>query len=422
MSAMAAKGSGYRYYMLWVLMAIHAMNYVDRKALGLLLQSIKVDLALTDTQLGFLTGIAFALFYSVLGIPIARWADRGNRVTIVALTTGIWSVMVCLCGTATSFAQLLLIRIGVAVGEAGCIPPAHSLIADYFERTKRAGAVSIYMLGAPIAVVIGFLVTGWLNNYFGWRTTLILLGLPGVVLALLAWFTLIEPRLASQPTPAAASTPQPSFKEVLSALWAIRTFRHLLVAFAILAFFGYGINQWKPSFFIRSYGLDTATLGTWLAGVYGFGGILGTYLGGMLAERYAANNEALQLRTMAIAYTLFALFSAGVYLAPTYHIAFGLMFVATVGVFMINGPLFAAIQTLVPERMRALSIAIIYLFANLIGMGLGPLSVGILSDAFMTQTGQESLRYALLALCPGYIWVSWHMWRASKTIAGDLRT
>src|SRR5687768_16882052 len=189
-----APSRGYKVYLLVLLLVICAFNYIDRLALGLVLQDIKVDLSLTDTQLGLLSGIAFALFYSIMGIPIARWADRGNRVAIITFTTALWSAAVALCGVASNFVQLLLIRIGVAVGEAGCTPPAHSLIADYFTRAERPRAVAIYMLGGQLSVV-GYLWAGWLNELYGWRVTFMLLGLPGLGLAALAWLTLREPRL-----------------------------------------------------------------------------------------------------------------------------------------------------------------------------------------------------------------------------------
>src|SRR5687767_13558141 len=177
----------YKNYLLGLLTLILLFNCVDRLALGLLLQEIKIDLNLSDTQLGFLSGIAFALFYSIMGIPIARWADRGNRTVIISLTTAVWSLMVALCGAAGSFMQLMLIRIGVAIGEAGCVPPAHSLIADYFSRAERPRAVAIYMLGGPLSVIIGNFLAGWLNEFYGWRMTFAILGLPGLVLAALAW-------------------------------------------------------------------------------------------------------------------------------------------------------------------------------------------------------------------------------------------
>lgn len=419
------KHGAYRNYLLGVLLMILAFNYVDRMALGLLLQDIKADLQLSDTQLGFLTGLAFALFYSIMGIPIARWADRGNRITIITLTTAVWSGAVALCGMAGSFAQLLLIRVGVAIGEAGCIPPAHSLIADYFSRTERPRAVARYMLGAPLSLLIGYLLAGWLNEQYGWRMTFVALGLPGLGLALIARFTLREPRLKSAENarlPASINVPvQPTLWEVFVTLWANRTFRQLLFCFSVMSLFGQGVAQWKPAFFVRSFGLQTAELGTWFALIYGVGGLLGTYLGGMWATRHAENNERLQLRAMGGAYLVFGMISVCIYLSSNVYLAFGFLALATLGANLILGPLFATIQTLVPERMRAMSIALLYLFANLIGMGLGPLAAGTLSDVLRPFVGEESLRYALLALCPGYAWAAWHLWQASKTVTYDMQ-
>lgn len=414
----------YKKYLLTLLMAILAFNYVDRLVLGVVLQDIKVDLNLTDTQLGLLSGIAFALFYSVMGIPIARWADRGNRVTIIALTTGLWSLAVALCGAAASFTQLLLVRIGIAVGEAGCIPPAHSLIADHFDRGERPRAVAHYMLGLPLALVIGYLAAGWLNELWGWRTTFVVLGAPGLVLAALAWFTLKEPRLGralSQPLD--RGTPGPTtacFKEVVTTLWTNCAFRHLLICFSIWYFFGYGLLQWQPTFFVRSHGLATGELGVWLAMVYGVGGLVGTYIGGAWASRYAANNERMQLIAIAALFSTFAIFNVGSYLASGHYLAFALLAIASIGGAVTNGPLLATMQTLVPARMRAMSLALVYLFANLIGMGLGPLAAGALSDTFQPWAGEESLRYALLIFCPGYFWAAWHLWRASQSVQADV--
>lgn len=421
----------YKSYLLGVLLVILAFNYVDRLALGLVLQDIKVDLYLSDTQLGLLSGIAFALFYSVMGIPIARWADRGNRVTIISITIVLWSAAVALCGVAGNFLQLLLIRIGVAVGEAGCVPPAHSLIADNFTRAERPRAVALYMLGAPASVVIGYFVAGWLNEFYGWRVMFMMLGLPGMVLAPLAWFTLREPRRMrlsmdvrpptrlERPEP---PSPQPSLKQVCVTLWANTTFRHLLFCLAVVAFFGQGIGQWMPTFLIRSYGMKTGELGGWLTLIYGFGGMAGTYLGGVLASRYAAHNERLQLKVVAVAYGSFGVPSAFMFLSSNKYLAFGLIGLATVAFAASNGPLIAMIQTLVPPRMRATSIAVLYLFTNLIGMGLGSLGAGALSDAIRPWAGEESLRYALLALCPGYLWGGWHLFQASRTVTRDLET
>jgi MFS family permease len=416
-----------RPYLLAVLTVVLAFNYVDRVALGVMLQNIKVDLSLSDTQLGFLTGIAFAAFYATMGIPIARWADRGNRVTIIALTAGLWSVAVALCAVSKNFIQLLLIRTGVAVGEAGCYPPALSLISDHFPRAERPRAVGRYMLGFPLALFIGNFAAGWLNQIYGWRTTFVLIGAPGLLLALLAAFTLKEPRRLAGAMDSAASgqafiapSQPPSLGEVLRTLWFNRAFRHLWCCFSIWGFFGYGLLQWQPTFFVRSHALETGMLGTWLAVVYGGGGLLGTWLGGELASRYAANNERLQLAVMAALYVILALLNAGIYLAPTYHLAFAALGASAVAGALGNGPLFSATQTLVPPRMRAMATALIYFFCNLIGMGLGPLAVGALSDALRPAFGEDSLRFALLACSPGYFWCSWHLWRASRTVTRDV--
>jgi MFS transporter, Spinster family, sphingosine-1-phosphate transporter len=407
-------------YLLTLLLVILASNHLDRLAFGLVLQNIKVDLALTDTQLGVVTGIAFALFYATMGIPIARWADRGNRVAIISVTAALWSGAVVLCAATTSFIQLLVVRIFAAVGEAGCQPPALSLIADRFTRAERPRAVARYLLGFPLALTLGYLAAGWLNELWGWRTTFVILGAPGLLLAIVAALTLREPRQAvsardSENVP--LRTTQPGLRQVFLQLWSNLAFRHLMFCFAVWSFFGYGILQWQPAFFVRSHGLETGELGTWLAGIYGVGGLVGTYVGGELAARYAANNERLHLKAIAIVFAMFGLMVAVAYIAPDRHLAFAVLAVSALGGAMVNGPLFAATQTLVPHHMRATAIALMFFFANLIGMGLGPLSVGTLSDALRPLLGEESLRYALLAFCPGYFWAAWHAWKCAQHVA-----
>jgi len=415
-------------YLLTVLTIILLVNYADRLVFGVVLQDIKIDLNLSDTQLGLLGGIAFALFYAVMGIPIGRWADRGNRVSIIAICTALWSAAVALCGAAANFAQLLLIRVGVAVGEAGCYAPSLSLISDYFPRVDRPRAFARYMLGAPLALVIGYFTAGWLNELYGWRATFLLFGLPGLILGPLAWLTLIEPRrlkalageAAADAKPSGAVPSPPTLKEVCATLWSNAAFRHLFISFSVWGFFGQGILQWQPAFFVRSHQLATGELGTWFAVVQGVGGLIGTYLGGEAAARYASHDERRQLIGVAVVYALLAVLTAWVYLAPRHEEAFALLAVCSVIAGAANGPLFATLQTLVPPRMRALSVALMYFFCNLIGLGLGPLAVGVLSDIWRPALGEESLRYALLAFCPGYFWCAWHFGRASRTVARDL--
>jgi MFS family permease len=420
--------NAYKYYLLSVLTLLVLFNYVDRMALGVMLEDIKADLHLSDTQLGFLSGIAFALFYSVMGVPMGRWADRGNRVAIISVTTALWSITVALCGAVTNFGQLLLIRVGVAVGEAGCIPPAHSLMADYFTRHERPRAAAIYATGAALSFVVGFFGGGWLNEMYGWRATFMILGIPGFLLAAVAALTLREPRsvAAVQATQDCNSPPglttanEHTLAHVCITLWRNATFRSLLLCLSMLHLFGYGILQWQPAFFIRSYGFTTGQIGTWLAVAYGIGGLIGTYVGGEWASRRAANNERLQLQVMAVAVGVAGVLAAFVYLTFNAYIGLGLVALYVFGIFTINGPLYATIQTLVPERIRATSVALMYLAANLIGMGLGPLAAGAASDALGARLGDESLRYALLLLTPGYFVGAWYAWHASGTVERDL--
>jgi predicted MFS family arabinose efflux permease len=428
----------YQNYLLTVLLVVAAFSTVDGVALGLLLQDIKVDLHLSDTQLGLLTGMAFAFFYAVMGIPIARWADRGNRVAIIALTTALWSVMVALYAVAGNFLQLLLIRVGVAVGEAGSNPAAFSLIADNFTRAHRPRAVGRYTLGWPLCWLVGNFVTGWLNQWFGWRITFVLLGLPGLGVAALAWITLKEPRLAKpalgSDSDAPLSKPEnkeglgesgkdersPSLKDVARGLWANTTVRHLLFFQVIVTFFSIGAAQFQPAFLIRSYGLKTGELGTWFAVISGLTALLGTYWGGEWASRRAANDERLQLKAMAVAYSVLALAAAIMYLSSHRYTAIAMMGISGFVATLPTGPLWATLQTLLPAKKRATSTACIFLLSNLIGAGLGPLAAGALSDALHPLLGQESLRYALLAFSPGYVWGGWHLWRASQTVTRDM--
>ena len=415
-----ATRTNYRNYLLLLLATILAFNGLDGTALGLVLPNIKSALYLTDTELGLLTGIAFSLFYSTVGIPIGRWADRGDRVVIIALTTALWGVMVMWIGSARSFGELLIARVGVAVGEAGCVPAAYSLIADYFAREERPRAVSSYLLGGVLSVILGYLAAGWLSYHYGWRAMFVFLGIPSLIVAPVAWWTLSEPRRYKQQAFRLDARGQaPGMLHVIEVLWQNRTFRYLLAVTSLNALFGSGIGVWQPSFFSRSYGFRPEALGLFFATVYGIGGAIGLYLGGYLTSRYAAGNERLQLRVFALCNASFGLLSAFIYLSRDSIVSVVLLGLAVVGGALENGPIFATAQTVVPDRMRAISISVIYLFANLLGAGVGPLVVGTLSDWLNAYFGAESLRYALLAMCPGYFVAGWMLWRASRSVVAD---
>ena len=269
-----------RYYAVGLLTLVYTFNFIDRQLLAILQESIKLDLSLSDSQLGLLTGFAFAVFYVTAGIPIARWADRSNRRNIIALAIGLWSLMTALSGMAQNYAQLLVARIGVGVGEAGGSPPAHSIISDIFPAHKRASALSFYSTGVNIGILFGFLAGGWLNEFFGWRVAFMVVGVPGLLIALLVRTTLAEPirGLAEQRT--VADEPVP-LGTVLSLLWSRSSFRHMALAGALNAFAGYSTSSWTASFMIRSHNMTTGELGTWLALIMGLGGAIGVLFGGI---------------------------------------------------------------------------------------------------------------------------------------------
>lgn len=413
-----------RKYLLGLLTVILCFNYMDRFALGIVLEDMKKDLKLDDAQLGFLSGMAFALFYSVLGVPIARWADRSNRATIISLSAAIWSVAVGLCGLAGTFLQMLFFRVTVGIGEAGCVPPSLSLIAEYFDRDERPRAVSVYMQGISASLLLGFFAAGWLNQLFGWRLMFIIIGIPGLVLALLARTTVKDPRVVGSMGGTGDGPPRENLLNTCSAICRIKTFRHVLYSIAVNWFFTYGTLQWTPTFFVRSFGLKSGELGTWLALIFGLANLVGTYLGGEWATRHARRRERLQLQGMAVITAISGVLMAFVFipeLAGTYYLALAWLAMSMLTAATVNGPQFAVIQTLIPGGMQALAISIVYLCGNLIGLGLGPWGVGALSDFLRPWVADESLRYSMLLMCPVCVWSGWHLWRASGTVVGDLR-
>ncbi len=408
----------YKNYLLSVLVIMGAVSVLDRFVFALALEPIKQDLGLSDSQLGLMTGIAFAAFYAVAGIPIARWADRGNRVTLATVTTTLLGLTVMLCGVVSNFFQLLLARAGVAIGEAGAMPTAQSMLADYFGRAERPKVMAIFAMFYPIGMVLGYLLGGWLIEDYGWRMTFVLLGLPGLLVALLIKKTLKEPRGSDKQL---ATAQPPDFVSVLNILWHKTTFRQMLLAFCVLYFFAMGTSQWLATFFIRSHNMGSAELGVWLAGIWGVFGLLGNYLGGVLATRFAAKKEKLHMRGLSIVVILSGLSNAATYLAPSQSMALLFLAISAILLTMPNGPIFSAVQCLVEERLRSVTLALLLLFANLIGFGLGPLAIGLLSDFLAPTYGDESLRYALAFSTPGVVWIAFHFWRAGETIEDDIK-
>lgn len=386
----------YRRYVLFLLTMVYALNFIDRQILVVLSESIKVDMNLSDSQLGLLTGFAFAIFYVSVGIPIARLADNGNRKNIVAAAITVWSGMTALSGFTQNFWQLLLARIGVGVGEAGGSPPSHSILSDYYPAKERGRAMSIYSMGAYLGVLIGFGVGGWINQHYGWRVAFFAVGIPGLVIAALVRYTIREPirGLADGNT----QTQQSDFKHTLNTLWQLQSFRYFSIGGGFAAFCSYGIGNFLPSFLVRSHDFSAAQVGSSLMLVAGVGGALGTYLGGYFADKFGNKDMRWYLWVPAIPAILGPLLIVAAMFTPDSTLALTGIFFATVIGALYLGPTIALTHTLVSPSSRAMASAILFVILNLIGMGLGPLSTGIISDALAPTMGADSLRYAISAV------------------------
>ena len=412
----------YRSYALSLFLMVYIVNFIDRQIFSILIEPIRAEISLSDTQLGLLGGIAFAIFYTFAGIPIARWADVGVRKNIVSLAIVIWSAMTVFTSTAKSFGMLLVARIGVGIGEAGCSPPIHSLIADLYPERKRATALSIYSLGIPIGGALGTLIGGWVGEYFGWRMAFLVVGFPGILLALIFFLTIKEPpRGYSEPGGIPARKKEVPLKETLQFMWKLNSFRHMSFAGSLHAFVGYGVALFLPSFFIRVHGFGLAETSTYLFFI-GLTGVIGTYLGGYLSDRLGVKDRRWYLWVPGIATMISVPFAALFYTTGDPYLAILLAIPGSILGPMYLGPTFAMTQTLSPLVMRSLASAILLFVLNLIGLGLGPLFAGFLSDLWRPEFGEESIRYSLLTLAvAGNFWSAFHYYLGSRTLRSDLK-
>lgn len=382
-----------------MLFVVYVFNFLDRSILGILAQPIKDDLGLSDTQMGFLGGIAFAIFYTFLGIPIARLADKTVRRTLLSVCLALWSGMTVLCGFAANFTHLLLARIGVSIGEAGGSPPSHSMISDLFPEHRRATALSIYAIGIPVGAMLGSLFGGVLNDEYGWRMAFIIVGAPGLVLALVVRFTLAEPIRGASDAIVQQRSEAPPAMDVFKLLWTKKSFRYMALGAALHAFVSNGVGYWFPSFMIRTHGLDTTTVGIWLF-YLGFAGMVGTFLGGYLCDKFGKRDSRWYLWIPAAATLVAVPFQYLVYTGDDWQLA---ILLANIPVFLgafYLGPSFALTQNLVGIRMRALAASVLLFVTNLVGLGLGPQLTGIVSDLLLsfTDLGVDSLRWAMVSV------------------------
>ena len=387
----------YKGYVLLILTGVYTFNFIDRQILVILQESIKGELDLSDTQLGLMTGLTFALFYVTLGIPIARFSDRSNRRNIVALSLAIWSAMTALSGLVMNYTQLLLARIGVGIGEAGGSPPSHAMISDYFPPEKRATALSIYSMGIYIGILLGYLGGGWIDQHYGWRMAFFALGIPGILYALILMFTVKEPpRGLTDKVPSRENNS--SFAESIKNMFSIKTFTLMALASGLHTFGNYGMGNFFAPFLARVHGMEVGAIGLWLGVCVGFGGMIGTYLGGFLADRMGKKNIKWYLLVPTIANLIsLPLMAMVIFIGNTTIVLVAYFFVALItAIYM--GPCLAVAHNLVQANMRAQASAVFFLVLNLIGLGFGPLIIGILSDFFEPNYGVESLRWAFCSV------------------------
>ena len=408
-----------RNYTLFMLVIIYASSHVDRQIVSILAESIKEELLLSDTQLGFLIGLSFAIFYATLGIPIAMLADRYSRRNIIGISVIIWSGMTALSGMAVNYFQLALARIGVGIGEAGSSPPSHSMISDLFPAEERATAMGIYATGINVGVLIGFLVGGWIDEWYGWRAAFFVVGIPGVILGILMFTTVKEPA-RSQPVKPLKINIFPEIWGTFKIMMAIRSLRHIVIGCTLVVFVGYGALYWNGVFFRRIHGLSAGETGTLLALIGGIIGGIGTYFGGWLADRLAQRDKrAYAWLTGGVKIGVVPI-AIAFYLTRDFKIALALYTItAFFGGFYLSVS-FALTQSLLPAANRALGAALLLFCINIVGLGFGPQLVGILSDYFQPSYGVDGLRYALVAVVSANIWGASHYFWSARYLRQDL--
>lgn len=426
-TGMAPFSPAYTRYAMWFLLLVSTLNYLDRQVVNILAESIKRDLDLSDTQIGLMTGLAFALFYTFLGLPLARLADnpKVSRSSLIAASLAAWSAMTVMCGLAQNFVQLLLARVGVGIGEAGCAPAAHSLITDMVPREKHASSMAFYGIGIPIGGLLGMVMGGLLTDLYGWRSAFLVLGLPGLIFALLLWTTLKEPRGVFKERALASATPAPpqmSFREAVAEVAASKAFVLITIAASFVAFLGYGKTVWQAILFIRTHNLSPGQVGLWLGISAGVAGAIGMFLGGYFADRFGAKDPRRVLAAPIIGMALGAPLLVAGYLQADWRIALVLIFLPSIANNLFYGPTFSCAQRLVSPPARAMASAIILFVINLIGLGLGPLFFGMLSDAVQPFAGDQSVRWVLAGAAGLGVVPAVFFWLASRRLTSELKT
>lgn len=389
----AAAPTARRYYVLGLLTIIYALNFLDRTIFNVLIEPIKKEFALSDTTMGLLAGFGFVLFYSLLGIPIARMADRLNRRNIVAIAFAFWSAMTYLCGMASSVATLALARVGVGIGESAGTPASQSMIADLFDKNERPRALGIYAIGTYLGVFLGYFIGGYVNQHYGWRMAFFTAGLPGIALAAVLWLTISEPRRG-----ATAETFKPeTIGPTLGFLASQPSFVIVLIGFCLTTYTNYATAVWIPPFLARIHHLTSAEIGTYAGTFKGLAGMAGTLIGGLVVAQIGRRDDRWKLWAPAIMSGLAGPVFALCMLTQSFTLMVAMLALTSFMVGFHLGPIFAIAQTVAKPSMRALASAIVLLTATCFGQGIGPLAVGMINDALKGAYGTDAVRYSLLS-------------------------
>lgn len=405
--------------LLVILSIVSLSNSMDRIMFSVLMEPIRLDLGLSDTAMGLLSGLAFTVFFAVFGIPLARWADRGHRIKLLSAVVALWSLMTAASGAAQNFAQMFLLRAGVGVGESGCWPISHSLLADRFPPTQRAFALGVFQAGGGLGVLLGLLLAGIAADAIGWRWTFVAIGLPGLLLALLVRLALKEPRELSPARPSGSEGSDTTWASV-SGLLALKTYRHILVSYVFTSAGLFGMIQWLPAFLMRSHGLSLSEVGLWYGPVFGTGAVIGLLVGAVLAPHWVARDRRWEFWLTALAYLLSVPLFVALLLVPHAGLMFVLIFAAILVATSGQGPLMAGIQTIAGGEARAMAIAMA-LTAGVVGQTIGPFLVGWFSDTWQPQFGTDALRYAMLVPLALLAWGVLHLYLAAGGLLEDSR-
>ena len=399
------------YYWLGLLSAISFFNYLDRMVVAILVEPMKLDLGLTDTEIGLISGSAFAFLYAIASLPLARIADVWSRTRLISACLAFWSVMTALTGLSRNFVEVFLARMGVGLGEAGCVPPAHSFIGDLFPPEKRALAIGIFQSGGQIGLTLGLVLAAWMGQVWGWRTTLVICGLAGLPLALLTWTTMRDEYRGKTQREARGSV---SFANVIKGLIQNRRYVQLTLGLTIGSLTTFGIAQWIAAFYIRIHDLTLLEVGAYSAMAGGFGGILGAVVGGLTLNALRAKDTRWECWFPAATFALALPVFVACFLVPNYVHAFLLQFV---GAILLSGgttAVLSALQTGIATDRRATAIALTLLLTTLFGLGLGPALIGLVSDMLAPSVGEVSISYALAAACGLLAWTCLHFMLASR--------